>query len=1064
MAAKDSGAKTGRGGQAAHGTPKGRPARLANQTAQRLGLPRAAGAPVGRHDAPEERRAEVVAQHTRNCACGGTCPACAAAAAATGGQRLARGDQQRFENRYGSNLDNIRLHTGPAAAAATREVGASAFAFDSSIVLGPSVRPGTQRGDRVLAHELAHIALGDSHGAIRRAPPENESEQARALRTDAQAEKRDPAAGATTADLLDENRISIATLSDSADHTRRVLARVIGRRGLDETGVLVGRMEGEAASDLGTADTRTVSGIARAQYDLLKEDWDRFSLMVRTLAAMRLEHNIQSLEQWAGYVRGMPDTRVRADMVASDHLNFLDRAMERPYVGPINMLEQAEVWATTASPGEREFAAAVNRGEVHGGCQHCHSVKAIPDYDRSFSPFAEERVPLHLRARQIAVEDVMNGGWVPPEIMGQTLTGETATGQMRDTFQGPGVTSIMDSIDMTRPQFRALQQQVTGREAHERPVANDMGDLIRQLMIANVIVEDTIGSGADGEQIRGRILGAISSRQEQMRDLKADVNESDYDFFLLQEMVQALIGGVDADVRIMMRTSQATKAQEKQDRAILEAILGIGALLLLVTPLAPLGVGIGVGLAVSQLEQGITGLMEGTDIMRGTGAGVFSEAQEQAAGSMIAGGLANIAMSVVDLGLTGVGAVHSIRAAGAARAADAPTTSLAPRGAGGSSEALRPDMIWSRPQVDDATGTMRFTAQRLTADGAGESIEVMVDMQNRVATARVQTPQGPVTVRFGRNGSVIVDPPAGAAASTPNTTGSYPILTAGSGSPDLPGPLRLPPGDPPRLALPPGETSAPALPRSEFDFSDVSGFGEGATGRQFVVSPEGVATPEFAGPRWLVTPEGVVVPDLPPVRSDIPIYMGDLAPGQVPRIDLGQRQIAVGPLPEGMPSWHEVFLNPRPGVTTQTVNQMRRAPSGAARPGQVRGAQLEDFVTEAAGPLAQRGGSGLRTPVTGQMRFPDVRQPMFGNTLSYEAKNYLRWISPTGGGTAALREVPLSSSLSQQVTNDAFLMNFGTTNYRPVWVFGNAPPSAELANALRQAGIPYMMFGDRLVP
>ncbi|MEQ1955842.1 hypothetical protein [Mesorhizobium sp. CN2-181] len=275
---------------------------------------------------------------------------------------------------------------------------------------------------------------------------------------------------------------------------------------------------------------------------------------------------------------------------------------------------------------------------------------------------------------------------------------------------------------------------------------------------------------------------------------------------------------------------------------------------------------------------------------------------------------------------------------------------------------------------------------------------------------------------------------------------------------------------PQRAALPPGDAMADSVlaaapetpmltsgkPRlmlgaGEDSFSDLAPFMHETIGADFK-----------AGTRWVITPEGVVVPELPPMLDpDIPIYVGD---GPIPDMNFDQRPVLSGPVPEGL-TLHEVFpVRGSTRITTQSVNQMRRAPSGTAQPGQDRGAQLEVFIREGAGPGAYRHGGGIRTPMTGELRFPDVRQSIFGRTLSFEAKNYLRWISPRGGGPAVLREVPLSSEIQQQITNDALEMYYGTRGFRPVWVFGDAPPSAALAGALRRAGIPYMTYGDRIVP
>jgi len=57
----------------------------------------------------------------------------------------------------GLDISTVRIHTGEAASHAAEAVGANAFAIGDDVVLGAGYRPGTLRGDRLLAHELAHV-------------------------------------------------------------------------------------------------------------------------------------------------------------------------------------------------------------------------------------------------------------------------------------------------------------------------------------------------------------------------------------------------------------------------------------------------------------------------------------------------------------------------------------------------------------------------------------------------------------------------------------------------------------------------------------------------------------------------------------------------------------------------------------------------------------------------------------------------------------------------------------------------------------------------------------------
>jgi Domain of unknown function (DUF4157) len=63
-----------------------------------------------------------------------------------------------MQARLGHDFSRVRVHTGPDARQAAREVEATAFTRGDDIVLGADAdRPGSADGDRLLRHELAHV-------------------------------------------------------------------------------------------------------------------------------------------------------------------------------------------------------------------------------------------------------------------------------------------------------------------------------------------------------------------------------------------------------------------------------------------------------------------------------------------------------------------------------------------------------------------------------------------------------------------------------------------------------------------------------------------------------------------------------------------------------------------------------------------------------------------------------------------------------------------------------------------------------------------------------------------
>lgn len=169
------------------------------------GMPRYLGAAVqphlrvnDPHDAAEAEADQLAEQMSSPCpACGAgatPCPKCAAkqvqrkpsASPAPkhsvsprylqnlgSGQPLAAATRSRFEAPLGVGLHGVRLHTGPEADHAAQSIGARAFTRGNDIAFAQDeYRPGSADGDRLLAHELVHVAQqnGPGGGIIQRDP------------------------------------------------------------------------------------------------------------------------------------------------------------------------------------------------------------------------------------------------------------------------------------------------------------------------------------------------------------------------------------------------------------------------------------------------------------------------------------------------------------------------------------------------------------------------------------------------------------------------------------------------------------------------------------------------------------------------------------------------------------------------------------------------------------------------------------------------------------------------------------------------------------------------------
>lgn len=78
--------------------------------------------------------------------------------------------RKQMEARVGGSFEGVRVHTDSRANVLASELGSAAFTLRDHVFFGPGMyAPGTPRGDRVLAHELTHVAQGrrDAHAAAR---------------------------------------------------------------------------------------------------------------------------------------------------------------------------------------------------------------------------------------------------------------------------------------------------------------------------------------------------------------------------------------------------------------------------------------------------------------------------------------------------------------------------------------------------------------------------------------------------------------------------------------------------------------------------------------------------------------------------------------------------------------------------------------------------------------------------------------------------------------------------------------------------------------------------------
>jgi hypothetical protein len=73
------------------------------------------------------------------------------------GSALDPNTRRFMENRFDADFSNVRVHLGNEAQELSRDLNAKAFTVRSDIYFGPGqYQPGTEKGDHLIAHELAH--------------------------------------------------------------------------------------------------------------------------------------------------------------------------------------------------------------------------------------------------------------------------------------------------------------------------------------------------------------------------------------------------------------------------------------------------------------------------------------------------------------------------------------------------------------------------------------------------------------------------------------------------------------------------------------------------------------------------------------------------------------------------------------------------------------------------------------------------------------------------------------------------------------------------------------------
>ena len=172
------------------------------------------------------------------------------------------------------------------------------------------------------------------------------------------------------------------------------------------------------------------------------------------------------LKEFEKNITAQTSASIQNQALADQELALLNQLVHGPTRrGPHNMFEVYQRRNLSTSPGNRMYAEAMIRDEIHGGCQECHTRKASADWDAQFGPESEAWLApvdrMYLAALEESRDPIARPRFLDWDISGQTVPPWMAA-QMADD---PTAAVIMDSINAIQPNMAGWRELLgnTGR-------------------------------------------------------------------------------------------------------------------------------------------------------------------------------------------------------------------------------------------------------------------------------------------------------------------------------------------------------------------------------------------------------------------------------------------------------------------------------------------------------------------------------------------------------------------------------------------------------------------------
>ncbi len=599
------------------------------------------------------------------------------------GDPLDAGTRSTFEPLVGRSLGDVRIHTSSGAAATARSLGARAFAIGPDLAFAPGEwTTATEPGQRLLAHELAHVAQTD--GVVRRQPVASDPNAAMstpAAMSPAPVVKAPPVlstptvvnapdapnattsaapGGATTTSAPapmsaapaagDQPRMSSvpadaivwrgAMFRPTRADARRALAMAIKEDGPYGPFHLEGELRqmlahqfgnpmtgsvrdvpatGSAMTDEGAAAIEALIPLLHEEALVLHKEHEQFKALVRAATQLRLKANQRALGLWRDFIDSQIGAlQVQGQLASRAVKHYAARAFHHP--DPVRAYDALHTMVATRSIALQRTEAEVLNETIHGGCQFCHTLQ----YETNVVASLREQDKSSLSILEQL--DAAEAGSPPWFVSGEEETSPQAwlgSGAQRD----PVLARAIDEANRIQPYLKAL-----GPEGYKVLELDD---------------EALLDMSPDA--LRRYVITSVDDRLAHFAKALEKASEADFDYLIPQVVVEELLQLQDPALQVVVRADMKKRADDAKKKARGLLILGLFSLLLTIfPPTAGLGLALGAATAAVGFAESYQTYQQGVLLGHMVGApNIITEQQMKAAAEMRAMGILGMVLSAL---------------------------------------------------------------------------------------------------------------------------------------------------------------------------------------------------------------------------------------------------------------------------------------------------------------------------------------------------------------------------------------------------------------------------------